>query len=52
MGAALKKNIYLNATVLDPRYKLEALKGQSNFETIKNNFMIEANVYTNNEELR
>ena len=38
MGAALKKNIYLNATILDPRYKLEALKGKSTFETKKKQF--------------
>ena len=49
MENALKKTIYLNATILDPRYKLEALKDYANFESIKTNFMMEADMYSNNE---
>ena len=42
---ALKKSVYLNATILDPRLKLEPLKHYANFESIKSDFVLAAERY-------
>merc|ERR1712071_358828 len=48
---ALKKSVYFNATILDPRLKLEPLKHYANFESIKSDFVLAAeSKYTNPED--